>query len=242
LNAQKALDEMNKGFAAVEQAWNVFANTFGQVNIIDLPAGGGTNQNFGGDWLSGIFGSSEKPKDAAISPFELSGNTIGFNSEIGGDTSGVTSFNILDGTQADMGKFTNNLNLMWNTDKGKSLLSGNTQASLDVSLGQGKNSYNPDSKTLYMNFNSRIAVSGMRHAKIISAPIRIQIHELAHVFKGSIDYGQKGWKMNLDTGKNWSNPIMKQMGYATQRNWRNYAIDGARGLGVKNAINEYRTR
>jgi hypothetical protein len=43
LNAQKALDEMNKGFAAVEQAWNVFANTFGQVNIVDLPAGGGTN-------------------------------------------------------------------------------------------------------------------------------------------------------------------------------------------------------
>jgi hypothetical protein len=35
LNAQKALDEMNKGFA----------NTFGQVNIIDLPTGGGTNVN-----------------------------------------------------------------------------------------------------------------------------------------------------------------------------------------------------
>lgn len=37
LNAQKGLDEMNKGFAAVEQAWNVFANTFGQVDIVDLP-------------------------------------------------------------------------------------------------------------------------------------------------------------------------------------------------------------
>jgi hypothetical protein len=50
LNAQKALDEMNKGFA----------NTFGQVNIIDLPAGGGTNVSGGGflDSLSLADGAS----------------------------------------------------------------------------------------------------------------------------------------------------------------------------------------